>query len=172
MAGVIRPIEVRCRPTRHAPHSGWQHNNIISMTHHPIFSGTRHHRQQGFSLIEIMVVVVIMGVLAALIVPNVMDRPDQARAIAARQDVGAIMQALKLYRLDHGRYPSSEQGLDALVVGKGNKAYMDRLPGDPWDTPYQYLNPGVHGDIDVFSLGADGKPGGEGVDADIGSWSN
>ncbi|NYT78660.1 type II secretion system major pseudopilin GspG [Alcaligenaceae bacterium] len=142
------------------------------MTHHPIFSGTRHHRQQGFSLIEIMVVVVIMGVLAALIVPNVMDRPDQARAIAARQDVGAIMQALKLYRLDHGRYPSSEQGLDALVVGKGNKAYMDRLPGDPWDTPYQYLNPGVHGDIDVFSLGADGKPGGEGVDADIGSWSN
>lgn len=169
---MITSIEARCRPTRHAPHSRWQHNTINSMNRHPIFSRARPHRQQGFSLIEIMVVVVIMGVLAALIVPNVMDRPDQARAIAARQDVGAIMQALKLYRLDHGRYPSSAQGLDALVVGKDKKAYMDRLPGDPWNTPYQYLNPGVHGDIDVFSLGADGKPGGEGVDADIGSWAH
>lgn len=171
-AGMITPVKAHGCSTPHTPRKGWQHNNINSMTRHPVFSSARHFRQQGFSLIEIMVVVVIMGVLAALIVPNVMDRPDQARAVAARQDIGAIMQALKLYRLDHGRYPSSEQGLDALVVGKGKKAYMDRLPNDPWNTPYQYLNPGVHGDIDVFSLGADGKPGGEDVDADIGSWSN
>lgn len=128
--------------------------------------------QRGFSLIEIMVVVVIMGVLAALVVPNVMDRPDQARTVAAKQDIGAIMQALKLYRLDNGRYPTTDQGLSALVAeqGKGT-GYMDRMPNDPWNTPYQYLNPGVHGEIDVFSLGADGQPGGEGVDADIGSWA-
>ncbi len=124
-----------------------------------------------------MVVVVIMGIMAALIVPNVMDRPDQARAVAARQDIGALMQALKLYRLDNGRYPTAEQGLEALV-GKspaaqaaGTRSYMDRLPNDPWGTPYQYLNPGVHGEIDVFSLGADGRTGGEGSDADIGSWA-
>ncbi|HUH87852.1 MAG TPA: type II secretion system major pseudopilin GspG [Pusillimonas sp.] len=132
---------------------------------------SRATNQRGFSLIEIMVVVVIMGVLAALVVPNVMGRPDQARVIAAKQDIGAIVQALKLYRLDHGRYPSSSQGLAALVEEKGAGAYMDRLPYDPWNTPYQYLNPGVHGEIDVFSLGADGQPGGEGVDADIGSWA-
>jgi len=128
--------------------------------------------QRGFSLIEIMVVVVIMGVLAALVVPNVMDRPDQARVVAAKQDIGAIMQALKLYRLDHGRYPTTDQGLSALAGGEGKgTAYMDRMPNDPWNTPYQYLNPGVHGEIDVFSLGADRQPGGEGVDADIGSWA-
>jgi len=142
---------------------------------HPRSAGT--HRQLGFSLIEIMVVVVIMGIMAALIVPNLMDRPDQARAVAARQDIGAFMQALKLYRLDNGRYPSAEEGLRALVNDpangqrSGKRAYMDRLPNDPWGTPYQYLNPGVHGEIDVFSLGADGHPGGEGNDADIGSWS-
>lgn len=119
-----------------------------------------------------MVVVVIMGVLAALVVPKVMGRPDQARAIAAKQDSGAIMQALKLYRLDHGRYPTPAEGISALVAEQGKASrYMDRLPNDPWGTPYQYLNPGVYGEIDVFSLGADGKPGGEGVDADIGSWT-
>lgn len=134
-------------------------------------------RQLGFSLIEIMVVVVIMGIMAALIVPNIMDRPDQARAVAARQDIGALMQALKLYRLDHGRYPNPNEGLEALAGGSqvgaenNRRAYMDRLPHDPWGTPYQYLNPGVHGEIDVFSLGADGRAGGEGNDADIGSWS-
>jgi general secretion pathway protein G len=134
-------------------------------------------RQRGFSLIEIMVVVVIMGVMAALIVPNLMDRPDQARAVAARQDIGALMQALKLYRLDNGRYPSSEQGLGVLsgtsIDGQptGRRSYMDRLPDDPWGTAYQYLNPGVHGEVDVFSLGADRRAGGEGNDADIGSWS-
>lgn len=138
---------------------------------------TQARHQQGFSLIEIMVVVVIMGVLAALIVPNVMDRPDQARAVAARQDIGAIMQALKLYRLDNGHYPSSAQGLGALAAPSsggapaGNRrSYLDRVPTDPWGHPYQYLNPGAHGEIDVFSLGADGRPGGSGPDADIGSW--
>lgn len=135
------------------------------------------HVQQGFSLIEIMVVVVIMGVLAALIVPNLLDRPDQARATAARQDVGAIMQALKLYRLDNGTYPTNEQGLRALTekptagVAPANwHKYLERLPNDPWGNPYHYLNPGANGEIDVFSLGADGKPDGEGTSADIGSW--
>nr|WP_189530882.1 type II secretion system major pseudopilin GspG [Paludibacterium paludis] len=134
-------------------------------------------RQRGFSLIEIMVVVVIMGVLAALIVPNLMDRPDQARATAARQDVGAIMQALKLYRLDNGQYPSSEQGLRALVqkpasgrIPQNWRPYLEKLPKDPWGNAYHYLNPGTNGEIDVFSLGADGEAGGEGSKADIGSW--
>lgn len=134
-------------------------------------------RQSGFSLIEIMVVVVIMGILAALVVPNLLDRPDQARIVAARQDIGGIMQALKLYRLDNGRYPSQAQGLEALVkrpdvapLPNNWRSYMDRLPNDPWGAPYQYLNPGVHGEIDVFSFGADSQAGGEGNDADIGSW--
>jgi len=134
-------------------------------------------RQQGFSLIEVMVVVVIIGILAALIVPNLMDRPDQARRVAARQDIGTLMQAMKLYRLDYGRYPTSEQGLPALLgdrhpgnIGQG-RAYLDHLPKDPWGASYQYLNPGVHGEIDIFSFGADGRAGGEGNDADIGSWS-
>lgn len=133
--------------------------------------------QRGFSLIEIMVVVVIMGILAALVVPNLLERPDQARVVAARQDISSLMQALKLYRLDNGRYPASEQGLRALVERPANitlpnwRSYLDRLPSDPWGKPYQYLSPGVHGDIDVFSLGADGEPGGEGSNADIGSWA-
>lgn len=138
---------------------------------------TERHGQQGFSLIEIMVVVVIMGVLAALIVPNLLDRPDQARATAARQDVGAIMQALKLYRLDNGSYPTNEQGLRALAEKPTSGAlppnwhkYLERLPNDPWGNPYHYLNPGTNGEIDVFSLGADGQPEGEGTNADIGSW--
>ncbi len=131
-------------------------------------------RQQGFTLIEIMVVIVIMGILAALIVPRVLDRPDQARQVAARQDIGGIMQALKLYRLDNGRYPTTAQGLRVLVEkpeGASNwRGYLDKLPNDPWGHPYQYLSPGVKGEIDVFSFGADNKPGGEGGDADIGSW--
>lgn len=134
------------------------------------------HRQLGFSLIEVMVVVVIIGVLAALIVPNVMERPDQARRVAARQDIGTLMQALKLYRLDHGRYPTAQEGLPVLLGSghpgnSGGRAYLDHLPDDPWGFPYQYLNPGAHGEIDVFSFGADGRAGGEGNDADIGSWT-
>ena len=137
----------------------------------------RRRRGLGFTLIELMVVLVIIGVLAALIVPNVLDRTDDARATAARTDVNNLMQALKLYKLDNQRFPSSEQGLQALVSKPasapvpGNwRPYLDKLPNDPWGNPYQYLNPGLHGQVDVLSLGADGQPGGEGRDADIGSW--
>jgi general secretion pathway protein G len=136
-------------------------------------------RQRGFTLIEIMVVIAILGILAALIVPKIMSRPDEARRVAAKADIGSIMQSLNLYRLDNGRYPTQEQGLRALVEKpttepipnnwKGG-GYMDRVPVDPWGKEYQYLNPGVHGEVDVFSYGADSKPGGEGNDADIGSW--
>lgn len=131
----------------------------------------------GFTLIEVMIVIVILGVLAALIVPKVMSRPDEARMVAARQDIATIMQALKLYRLDNRKYPTTEQGLLALVrkpevepLPPNWKSYVERLPLDPWGSPYQFLNPGLHGEVDVFSFGGDGKAGGEGVDADIGSW--
>lgn len=134
-------------------------------------------RRRGFTLIELMVVLVIIGVLAALIVPNVLDRTDDARKTAAKTDVTNLMQALKLYKLDNLRFPSAEQGLDALVrkpqtgtVPNNWRPYLEKLPMDPWGKPYQYVNPGVKGEIDVFSFGADGQPGGEGVDADIGSW--
>lgn len=134
-------------------------------------------RQHGFSLIEIMVVVVIIGILAVLIVPRVVGRSDDARIAAAKHDVAALMQSLKLYRLDNGRYPTNEQGLQALVakpqsspVPTNWRPYLDKLPKDPWGNSYQYLNPGVHGEIDVFSLGADGQASGSGADSDIGSW--
>jgi general secretion pathway protein G len=137
------------------------------------------HCSRGFTLIEVMVVIVIIAVLAALIVPKVMSRPDEARVTAARQDIGAIVQALKLYKLDNMRYPTTEQGLQALVKKpaaapvpenwKGN-GYLEKLPKDPWGTPYKYLQPGLHGDVDVMSYGADREAGGEGNDADIGSW--
>jgi general secretion pathway protein G len=136
-------------------------------------------RAGGFTLIEILVVIVILGILAALIVPRVMDRPDQARAVAAKADIAAIMQGLKLYRLDNGAYPSTDQGLQSLVkkpergeIPRNWKSggYLERLPKDPWDSDYQYLNPGIRGEVDVFSLGADRQPGGEGYNADIGSW--
>ncbi|MBY8947234.1 MULTISPECIES: type II secretion system major pseudopilin GspG [unclassified Pseudomonas] len=134
------------------------------------------HAQQGFTLIEIMVVVVILGILAAIVVPKVLDRPDQARAIAAKQDVAGLMQALKLYRLDHGTYPNMNQGLKVLVERPADakntnwRSYLERLPNDPWGRPYHYLNPGANGEVDIFSLGADGQPDGDGVNADIGSW--
>lgn len=136
--------------------------------------------QRGFTLLEVMVVVVILGILAVLIVPKIISRPDEARVIAAKQDIASLMQALKLYRLDNQRYPSTEQGLQALVTRPTTAplapnwksgGYLERLPNDPWGHPPQYLNPGVHGEIDIFSFGADGAPGGEGNDADIGSWS-
>jgi len=137
----------------------------------------RARRAAGFTLIELMVVLVIIGVLAALIVPNVLDRTDDARATAARTDVHNLMQALKLYKLDNQRYPTAEQGLAALVQrpsappAPGNwKPYLEKLPNDPWGQPYQYLNPGIRGEVDVMSFSADGKSGGEGKDADIGSW--
>jgi len=142
----------------------------------------RTRRGRGFTLIEIMVVVTILGILAALIVPRVIGRTDDARVTAAKQDIAQLMQALKLYRLDNGRYPSNEQGLQALVEKPGQEpvppnwkqgGYLDAatLHKDPWGNPYQYLNPGLHGEVDVMSFGRDGQPGGEGPDADIGSWT-
>ena len=133
-------------------------------------------KNRGFTLIEIMVVIVILGILASLVVPKIMSRPDDARLIAARQDISSLTQALKLYRLDNQNYPTTEQGLAALVQKPNSPpipnnwksgGYVDRLPKDPWGNDFQYLNPGLKGEIDVFSLGADGAPGGEGNNADI-----
>jgi general secretion pathway protein G len=139
-----------------------------------------HRNQHGFTLIEIMVIVVIFGILAAVIVPRIMDRPDQARIAKAKQDIQALENALRLYKLDNMRYPSTEQGLEALIKKPSGEpepkkwkedGYVDRLSKDPWGNPYQYLNPGVHGKIDIFSLGGDNEPEGEGINADIGSWN-
>jgi general secretion pathway protein G len=135
--------------------------------------------QLGFTLIEVMVVIAIIGIMATLIVPQIMSKPDEARVIAAKQDINSIVQALKLYRLDIGRYPTSEQGLSALVAKPTSEpipqnwkvnGYVDRLPKDPWGFAYQYSNPGTRGEVDVFSLGADNKLGGTGFDADLGNW--
>ncbi len=143
----------------------------------PLQTPVRRLVQRGFTLIELMVVLLIIGVLAALVVPNVLDRADDARATAAKTDVNNLMQALKLYRLDNQRYPTAEQGLQALrakptaaPVPNNWKSYLDQLPNDPWGRPYAYLNPGVQGEVDVMSFGADGQAGGEGKDADIGTW--
>jgi len=136
-------------------------------------------RQAAFTLIEILVVVAILGILAAIVVPRIMDRPDEAKRVAAKADVAAIVQSLKLYRLDNGFYPATDQGLVALVQKPSTNpapanwkqgGYLERLPRDPWGSDYQYLNPGVKGEIDVFSLGADRARGGEGSGADIGNW--
>ena len=140
-------------------------------------TSSKPRRQRGFTLIELMVVLAILCVLAALIVPNVLGRADDARITAARTDVGNLMQALKLYKLDNQRFPSTEQGLNALILKPttepvpGNwKPYLDKLPKDPWGRPYQYLSPGIKGEVDVLSFGADGQAGGEGNNADLGSW--
>ena len=140
---------------------------------------TRQPLAHGFTLIEIMVVLVILGVLASLVIPKIMSRPDEARVVASRQDIASISQALKLYRLDNGFYPSTEQGLAALVKKpttepvpnnwSGN-GYIEKLPKDGWGRAYQYENPGSHAEIDLYSLGVDGKVGGEGLAADIGNW--
>jgi len=123
-------------------------------------------KNQGFTLIEVMVVVVILSILAALIVPKVMDRPDTARLVKAQSDIRAIESALNLYRLDNFNYPTTDEGLQALVP-----KYIDRLANDPWGRPYLYLSPGLHGDMDVYTLGADGLQGGSGINADIGNWN-
>lgn len=136
-------------------------------------------RHQGFSLIEVLVVVVIISILAAVVVPRIMDEPDRARVVRAEQDIRALVTALNLYRLDNAIYPTTEQGLSALVEPPRGQpqprnwkagGYIDQLPLDPWGREYQYLNPGIHSDVDVWSLGANGLPGGEGINAEIGNW--
>jgi general secretion pathway protein G len=138
------------------------------------------NKQSGFTLIELMVVVVILALLATLIVPQIMDRPEQARVVKAQQDIRSLESALKMYKLDNFAYPSTDQGLEALVKKPdGNpkprnynpKGYLESLPQDPWGNAYLYLNPGEHGEIDIYSLGADGVAGGTGYDADIGNWA-
>ncbi len=133
--------------------------------------------QRGFTLIEIMVVVVILGILAALIAPNVLSRIDQAQLTKVRSDISNLENALKLYRLDNFRYPTTDEGLEALVTPPSDPnarwpegGYLDRLSPDPWDRPYVYLSPGNNGEFDIFTLGRDGQQGGEGLDADIGNW--
>jgi len=138
----------------------------------------RYRRQSGFTLIEIMVVVVILGILAAIVVPRIVSRPEEARLVKAKQDILAIENALQLYKLDNGFYPSTDQGLMALVVKPSTppvprhwKKYLKQMPLDPWGKPYQYINPGEHADIDIFTNGADGQPGGSGTNAVIGNWN-
>ena len=140
----------------------------------------RHNAQKGYTLIEIMVVIVIIGILATLVIPRIMGRPDEARVVSAKHDVATLVQALKLYKLDSGRYPTTEQGLNALVQKPTSEpvpmnwktgGYLDKLPLDPWGTSYQYTNPGTHNnEIDVYSFGADSKAGGTDNDSDIGNW--
>jgi general secretion pathway protein G len=135
-------------------------------------------RQAGFTLIEIMVVVVILGILAAIVAPNVISRIDDASITRAKQDIRGIESALKLYYMDNSRYPSTDQGLDALTTRPNDPTvrnwrgpYLDKMPKDPWNNNYRYLYPGRHGEFDVFTFGADGQPGGEGINAEIGNWS-
>lgn len=141
----------------------------------------RKRGERGFTLIELMVVIVILGILAGLIIPRIMGRPDEARRAKARMQIESIETALKLYRLDNGDYPTTEQGLQALVeqpsVGAPAKnwrqgGYLERgkVPKDPWDNDFVYISPGAHGDYDLSSLGADREPGGEGKNKDINSW--
>lgn len=133
--------------------------------------------QRGFSLIEIMVVVVILGILASIVVPKIISRPDEARVVKAKQDILTVQNALDLYKLDNGIYPSTDQGLQALVekpttppIPRDWKKYLKSLPTDPWGREYLYLNPGQHGEIDIFTYGAEGQPGGTGINAEIGNW--
>ncbi|MBK7043824.1 MAG: type II secretion system major pseudopilin GspG [Rhodanobacteraceae bacterium] len=136
---------------------------------------------RGFTLIEVLVVVVILAILAAIVVPRVIGRTDDAMIAKAKADVQGLGTALNLYKLDNFTYPSTDQGLDALVQKPSGSpeaanwrsgGYIDRLPKDPWSRDYQYVSPGSHGDFDVYSLGKDGQSGGDGLASDIGNWSD
>lgn len=136
--------------------------------------------QRGFTLIEIMVVVVILGILAGIVVPRLLERPEEARRTKAAVQIRSLEEALGLFKLDNGFYPSTEQGLKALVekpaTGQIPSRYRDggyikKVPADPWGQPYLYLAPGSHGDFDLFSYGPDGESGGDGDNADIGNWN-
>ena len=139
----------------------------------------RRSRAAGFTLIEVMVEVVILAILAAVVMPKVMEKPGEARVKRAQADITAIVTALNTYKLDNFNYPSTEQGLQALVSKPAGQpeapnwakgGYLDKMPKDPWGREYLYLHPGAHGDIDVYTLGADGRSGGDGENADIGNW--
>lgn len=135
---------------------------------------------RGFTLIEIMVVVAILAILAAAVIPRIMDEPDKARVVKAKSDIRAIEAALNLYRLDNYNYPSTDQGLEALVSAPSvspepenykEGGYINKMPKDPWGNEYQYLSPGENGEIDIYSLGSDRSPGGAGFAADVGNWN-
>lgn len=137
-------------------------------------------RHRGFTLLEVMVVIVIIGLLATLVLPRVLGRQDQAMIAKAKVDVQALSTALKMYKLDNFNYPSTEQGLEALIKQPAGQpavknwrkgGYIERLPADPWGNPYQYLSPGEKMEIDVWSFGADGRKGGEDTDREIGNWN-
>jgi len=129
------------------------------------------NKERGFSLLEIMVVLIIIGVMASIVAPRFIERADEAKVDSTKVQMKNIEQALKLYRLQHGKYPTSSEGLKVLThAGKGGKRYMDTLPKDAWGFDFIYLSPGVHGDVDILSYGADGKSGGSEFDADIGNW--
>ena len=145
-----------------------------------VFKTANKNKPMGFTLIEVMVVVVILAILAAIVVPRIMRRPDEAKVVKAKQDVLAIENAMDLYKLDNGNYPTSEQGIKALVAKPTSDpvpqnwehgGYLKHMPVDPWGHPYHYLKPGKHGDIDIFTYGANNKPGGTGINATIGNWN-
>ena len=144
-----------------------------------VLGHNKYHKQAGFTLIEIMIVVVILGILASIVVPNIMDSPNEARIVKAKQDIRTLEGALNLYKLDNFNYPTTDQGLDALVnkpAGEPEaknwkkKGYMKKIPEDPWGNEYLFLSPGANSEIDIFSYGADGRNGGEEAAEDIGNW--